>query len=1008
MPTRGGFSVQILKPEPWKEHSSRGREERSSAAMGLSSSSLLDESKSSHIRASCTTGNLWIPARSWRRLPHNKALAQTGYPHRSGELLHNVEVFEEGDDQADEELRNFSPHYKRQYSVAFFSQLYDEVEQHNASQTQLLQQRDHLKIGEILYGENIMHLDDTRKWKERFVVVRADYSLECHDSYESFTKGLPSRQRVLPTGGIVLTSEEKYMEAVDRCFPRPNGVKEKSAPPMVVMPGEFPVYVSLPYRRDSYFCFHREEYRSTFISVLMDCIRHQNHDFEKKATPDVQAFLKAVQFYREEKGHYESWDMLNGSDVSVLANLVMEELLPSLETDLLPRLKGKEADRRRTWFATVEAAYLLVQEQLLKGFTALKGECQAVAKQQETLIRSHMDQIVSSRAFLEGKLKATVMEPAVRYCSENVQPFLASILEEIMGPVSSGFQEVRLLLENQMDQLCQDFQAQHSAEELEQALERLRKADLQGCYQHVESLQEPLLVLRDRFRFSRSDCLVQSAQLDMQQLMQNAVYTFELLLNTALKDHPAEPGLAMEKAKRRVLKQYDYDSSTVRKRIFRDALVDITLSAIKENLAPTCKPELHTFEQYIFADYADFIQVENVYEDILLQILDSEINKVVKEAATLKKHNLFMDSADPHFISQSSLGDSWTPPKSSPASSARAPIANTLPDHPPLGNGLSDTPGKESPRKSEQDQMDKPEILSSTKLVKDIQTLNGTEDMEVDKPNSAQITKVKAEDKLSSTRFDKHEINVQISSTGAAKDPLGDMPQSVKMVVNEIPSVLLKEKMKTDDKPSSDQTAEEEMNEMSSTVQIEEIVIDSMSCSNQPEDVGKTDADEKGIIVHAIEESTMPCVVFKDPKEAVAVRCVPSVGFTESVADGNIAGPAAEGTKSNTLLSSDLAAHLSESITFAQHSSSSSEETESQVCQQVESHVEAESMEEFTQSLQSVAPMEEHSPSLHVDILGMEPEKVPIFDCAKEIQDLPVKVIEVEDLAQQYPGESNA
>ncbi|XP_018609777.1 protein Niban-like [Scleropages formosus] len=1008
--------------------------------MGLSSSSLLDESKSSHIR-----------------------------------------------DQADEELRNFSPHYKRQYSVAFFSQLYDEVEQHNASQTQLLQQRDHLKIGEILYGENIMHLDDTRKWKERFVVVRADYSLECHDSYESFTKGLPSRQRVLPTGGIVLTSEEKYMEAVDRCFPRPNGVKEKSAPPMVVMPGEFPVYVSLPYRRDSYFCFHREEYRSTFISVLMDCIRHQNHDFEKKATPDVQAFLKAVQFYREEKGHYESWDMLIGSDVSVLANLVMEELLPSLETDLLPRLKGKEADRRRTWFATVEAAYLLVQEQLLKGFTALKGECQAVAKQQETLIRSHMDQIVSSRAFLEGKLKATVMEPAVRYCSENVQPFLASILEEIMGPVSSGFQEVRLLLENQMDQLCQDFQAQHSAEELEQALERLRKADLQGCYQHVESLQEPLLVLRDRFRFSRSDCLVQSAQLDMQQLMQNAVYTFELLLNTALKDHPAEPGLAMEKAKRRVLKQYDYDSSTVRKRIFRDALVDITLSAIKENLAPTCKPELHTFEQYIFADYADFIQVENVYEDILLQILDSEINKVVKEAATLKKHNLFMDSADPHFISQSSLGDSWTPPKSSPASSARAPIANTLPDHPPLGNGLSDTPGKESPRKSEQDQMDKPEILSSTKLVKDIQTLNGTEDMEVDKPNSAQITKVKAEDKLSSTRFDKHEINVQISSTGAAKDPLGDMPQSVKMVVNEIPSVLLKEKMKTDDKPSSDQTAEEEMNEMSSTVQIEEIVIDSMSCSNQPEDVGKTDADEKvtghkvmlctaapetqttvhvtspahlvkdsvmslcsdtatdstagvsapfsgqqsltdtvhlgsgsaslyldpdtetqGIIVHAIEESTMPCVVFKDPKEAVAVRCVPSVGFTESVADGNIAGPAAEGTKSNTLLSSDLAAHLSESITFAQHSSSSSEETESQVCQQVESHVEAESMEEFTQSLQSVAPMEEHSPSLHVDILGMEPEKVPIFDCAKEIQDLPVKVIEVEDLAQQYPGESNA
>lgn len=37
------------------------------------------------------------------------------------------------------------------------------------------------------------------------------------------------------------------------------------------------------------------------------------------------------------------------------------------------------------------------------------------------------------------------------------------------------------------------------------------------------------------------------------------------------------------------LQQYDYDSSTVRKRIFQEALVSITLPFIKKNLAPTCK-----------------------------------------------------------------------------------------------------------------------------------------------------------------------------------------------------------------------------------------------------------------------------------------------------------------------------------------------------------------------------------------------------------------------------------
>ncbi len=35
----------------------------------------------------------------------------------------------------------------------------------------------------------------------------------------------------------------------------------------------------------------------------------------------------------------------------VLANLVMEELLPSLEKEMLPRLKAKKTERKRVWFA---------------------------------------------------------------------------------------------------------------------------------------------------------------------------------------------------------------------------------------------------------------------------------------------------------------------------------------------------------------------------------------------------------------------------------------------------------------------------------------------------------------------------------------------------------------------------------------------------------------------------------------------------------------------------------
>lgn len=55
-----------------------------------------------------------------------------------------------------------------------------------------------------------------------------------------------------------------------------SGAKEDFAPPMAGMPGQFPVYLRLPYRRDSYFCFKQQATQATFISILSDCIRHQN------------------------------------------------------------------------------------------------------------------------------------------------------------------------------------------------------------------------------------------------------------------------------------------------------------------------------------------------------------------------------------------------------------------------------------------------------------------------------------------------------------------------------------------------------------------------------------------------------------------------------------------------------------------------------------------------------------------------------------------------------------
>ncbi|XP_066532675.1 protein Niban 1a [Hoplias malabaricus] len=564
--------------------------------MGLSSSTLLDENKSNFIRG-----------------------------------------------RAQAELKNFASFYKKQYSLAYLSHVHDELVQRKQEHTQLLKQRDPPEAAEVFYEDNVLHFDDNRKWKERYAVVRANYCLECHESYDSYINGSKPLYKLLPTGGTVLTTEEKYMEMVDKCFPDTNNVKEDFAPPAAEIPGDFPVYLKLPYRRDYYFCFYEEDKQTEFISALSDCIRHQNQDFLKKKTCDVQAFVKAMQLYRQERGQYEMWDMLIGSDVRVLANLTMEDLLPNLVKDLLPRLKARKTEKKRIWFATVEAAYYLVQETMMEGMTALKEECIENAKKQSACMRSDMDQIMTSRAFLERKVRGRVEEPVTKYCKENVEPHLSAVLEEVMGPISMGFKEARELSEAMMDQLCQDYQEGLTKELLQLALVKMSKPDLQTCYEKVSGLKDHIQELQQTFSYTNCKGLEHSTQIYIQQLVENVAYTFDHFLQKAEKEQK-DLADSMVKAKHRVLKQYDYDSSTVRKKIFQEALINITLPSVKSHFAPTFKKELPEFEQYIFADYAPFIKVENVYDDILQKILETEVSKVVKEAANMKKYNLFTES----------------------------------------------------------------------------------------------------------------------------------------------------------------------------------------------------------------------------------------------------------------------------------------------------------------------------------------------------------------------------
>ena len=56
---------------------------------------------------------------------------------------------------------------------------------------------------------------------------------------------------------------------------------------------------------------------------------------------------------------------------------------------------------------TVQATYMLVLDQLTAGLETLRGECRQTASANQALIRSDLDQIMTSHRFLEDKVRGT-------------------------------------------------------------------------------------------------------------------------------------------------------------------------------------------------------------------------------------------------------------------------------------------------------------------------------------------------------------------------------------------------------------------------------------------------------------------------------------------------------------------------------------------------------------------------------------------------------------------------
>lgn len=544
-------------------------------------------------------------------------------------------------------MKEFGDVYEQQYAVALFNSVRYEIEGGGGTQSQLLHRKDPLAGRSIFSGNLFQYLEENRKWRNRFVSVPNSYNIDLYESKTAHERGLHPKVTINCAGYKALASMEEYMELINNSLP---GIKAKvGSHPFIKCATQFPLILWHPYARHHYFCVMTEKEHKKWHAVLQDCVRHSNNaGLSEDCTVQTPAFTDSVRLHRQAKGHYGTWDMMCGEPPQILANLVMETLHPELRNVIGPRLKGKLQQRQRNWMLISDAVYKQVLSQTTGQYEALAEACEAQKAPLDARLRTDMDQIITSKEHVNSKIRALVLPKAEQLLRTSVQPYISSILEALMEPTSRGFSEVRDVFFRELVEISKNSINGGGKEKLGEHMERLsmlafHPVKMQSCYEKVEELN--LEGLQQRFDVSNPSVFISRAQILMREQMDNAVYTFEQLLNQSLEAQGEENMVkTIQRCQDRVLKKYDYDSSTVRKKFFREALLQIIIPYMLQQLSPSCSPELPRFKELIFEDFSQFLLVENMFEEVVLQSVTKDIMMAVKEAAVQRRHNLYRDS----------------------------------------------------------------------------------------------------------------------------------------------------------------------------------------------------------------------------------------------------------------------------------------------------------------------------------------------------------------------------
>jgi len=466
-----------------------------------------------------------------------------------------------------------------------------------------------------------------KQMNRRFVVIRWDWMIDYWATEEDYKAGKK------PRGTISLCGYSVNDDANNTLVNRLKKLAEKMGMNFddLPKPKEYPkgtIEIHHSRRQSFYIHFEKEDERKAWVESFRDACRYA-YGYKNKDPVHIAAFEAAIQRTRYTLGSYGWWSY-GGTEEQILSDMISDYLDWKILYKTYGNIPGPWIIRnqiRNTIIKTFDKMTLAAVTPAWKGMSTA---VEAARPKIEEKLKPGLEPLFKLQQELVDKIKSACMSVIDPILKEHVVPHLSKIVEVIKSPMAEAFEITYKLYDDKVSEWSYEGGKDEAKKKFHELDWYSWSWNMWKAFDKLDPMYEPLWALNIVFPDIYPWGLIWTGRDTLRSKMDNAIFTFEKRLVEKLDgEEKKDPKSLIDEIKKGVLADYQEDGKKATIEYYREIIMSIVMPPFQNKVFPACETLLQPINDAIPETFADILDLNGMFEDILTGIIEASIDTVL-------------------------------------------------------------------------------------------------------------------------------------------------------------------------------------------------------------------------------------------------------------------------------------------------------------------------------------------------------------------------------------------